>query len=77
MTDLDLKSTKIELAQFILRTKNESLIQQIKEFVQAEETDFWLELTEDQKEEIKLGRQQVKEGNTQSWDSIKLRLSAS
>ena len=77
MTEIDLKSTKIELAEFILRTKNATLIQRIKEFVLAEETDFWLELTKDQKEEIKLGRQQIKDGNTESWDSLKLRLGAS
>ena len=77
MTEIDLKSTKIELAEFILRTKNASLIQRIKEFVLAEDTDFWLELTKVQKEEIKLGRQQIKDGNTESWDSLKLRLNAS
>ena len=47
--NIDLKSIKIELAQFILNSKNAALIQKINDFIKSESEEFLTELTEKQK----------------------------
>ena len=40
-----------------------------------ERTDFWLDLSDDQKAEIEISRKQVKNGETEDWGSIIKRVS--
>jgi hypothetical protein len=72
--NIDLKSTKIELAQFILNSKNAALIQKINDFIKSESNDFWIDLTDNQKQEIEISRKQIQNGETEDWDSLRLRL---
>ena len=42
---------------------------------EKEKTDFWLDLSDDQKAEVEISRKQVKNGETEDWDSIIKRVS--
>ena len=72
--NLDLKSTKIELAQFILNSKNAALIQKINDFIKSESNDFWTELSDSQKQEVEISRKQILNGETENWESLRNRL---
>lgn len=71
----NLQSTKIELAQIILNSQNEKLINKVKALIKSEEQDFWLDLTETQKEELEISRNQIKNGQVEEWQSLKKRIS--
>ena len=60
---MDLQSSKIELTKLILNIDNPGLIKKIKDLLIRESSDFWMELTENQKEELKMGIQQLNDGN--------------
>tara|TARA_B110000285_G_C14747742_1_gene433767 strand:+ start:83 stop:313 length:231 start_codon:yes stop_codon:yes gene_type:complete len=72
--NIDLKSTKIELAQFILNSKNAALIQKINDFIKSESNDFWTELSDSQKQEVEISRKQILNGETENWESLRNRL---
>jgi len=72
--NIDLKSTKIELAQFILNSKNATLIQKINDFIKSESNDFWTELSDIQKQELEISRKQILNGETENWESLRTRL---
>ena len=72
--NIDLKSTKIELAQFILNSKNAALIQKINDFIKSESNDLWTELSDSQKQEVEISRKQILNGETENWESLRNRL---
>ena len=74
MSNSELQATKIELAQFILGSKNLNLIEKIQAIVRSETKDFWLELSDEEKKEVATSRSQIENGETEDWDSLKLRL---
>ena len=49
---MNIQSTKIELTKLILNIDNPKLIAKIKDLLLKETSDFWLELTDIQKEEL-------------------------
>lgn len=71
---MDIQTTKIELARFILDSQNADLISKIRELIQAEQEDFWFELSNEQKEEIAISREQMRRGETQDWEALKKKL---
>ncbi len=75
MSKTELQNTKIELAKFILNSHDESLISRIKEVIEGETEDFWFDLDDYQKKEIEISRSQIKNGQTEDWETLKLRLS--
>ena len=60
---MNVQTTKIELAKLILNIENPALIARIKELLIKETGDFWLTLSETEKEEIKFGIQQLDSGS--------------
>jgi hypothetical protein len=67
---MDLQTSKIELVKMILEIDNFDLIQSISNILKRKETDFWAELTSDEKEEIKLGIQQLDSGHRVSFEDF-------
>ncbi len=67
---MDIQSLKIELTKLILNIDNPALIEKIKDLLVQETGDFWSTLSEDQKEELKLGIQQLNEGQRVSFDDF-------
>jgi len=56
------------------KKSTERLFSQYK-VTDEERTDFWLDLSDDQKAEIEISRKQVKNGETEDWGSIIKRVS--
>jgi hypothetical protein len=59
---MDIQAHKIELAKLILEIDNPSLLSKVFKLLKKEKTDFWLELSEEQKEEINIGIKQLDRG---------------
>lgn len=72
---MDNQALKKELTRLILETESTDLLKKLLADLKKEKTDFWLDLTEDQKAEIKKSREQVKNGETEDWGSIIKRVS--
>ena len=72
---MDTKTLKIELTRLILETEDPDLLNRILKDLKKEKADFWLDLSEDQKAEVEISREQIKKGETEDWDSIIKRVS--
>ncbi len=71
---MNIQSLKIELVKHILETESQELLDKILSTIKREQPDFWLELSEEQKAEIEISRKQIKNGETESWESVYKRL---
>jgi hypothetical protein len=67
---MDIETTKLELVKMILGIENPGLINRLKKYLEKETVDFWDELSESEKEEIKLGISQLNEGNRIAFDDF-------
>jgi hypothetical protein len=67
---MDIKTTKLELVKMILGIENPQLINRLKKYLEKETVDFWDELSESEKEEIKLGISQLNDGNKIAFDDF-------
>ena len=65
---MDLQTSKIELAKLILNIESPNLISKIKDLITKESSDFWLSLTDSEKEEIIFGIDQLDKGQRISLD---------
>ena len=65
---MDIQSLKLELVKQILEVENMEMISKLFLTLKNEDKDFWLELTDSQKEEIELGLKQIQRGETEDWD---------
>lgn len=72
---MDIQALKIELVKQILESESMELLHHIYSTLKREEKDFWLELTDDQKMEVEIGRRQVQNGETEDWENVFERLS--
>jgi hypothetical protein len=62
MKEMDIQSSKIELTKLILNIESPALIQKIKDLLIKESSDFWSELSDIQKEEMRIGIDQLNRG---------------
>jgi hypothetical protein len=67
---MDLQSSKLELVRLILNIDNQKIIEKLISALKSEPEDFWLELTENERQEIKLGISQLDSGQRISWDDF-------
>ncbi len=67
---MDIQTSKIELIKIILNIENDSVIQKLTEFIKSEEADFWNELTENQKDDIRLGLKQLDDGKRKAYEDV-------
>jgi len=58
---MDIQSSKLELVRLIINSNNEILIENPLKMLKSEQKDFWPELSESEKEEIRLGIKQLDE----------------
>ena len=68
---MDIKATKIALAQLILETERIDILESIQQLFKKEETDFWEELSQEQRDHINEGYQQALNGEGRSWEEVK------
>ena len=67
---MDLNTTKIELAKLILSIDNQNIIDKIVNLLKSESKDFWLELSETEKEGIQIGLEQLDAGKKVSLEEF-------
>ena len=67
---MDIQSSKLELVRLIINSNNEKLIENLLKMLKSEQKDFWSELSESEKEEIRLGIKQLDEGERISLDDF-------
>ncbi len=59
---MDIQSAKLELVKLILNLDNQQVIDKILHLLKSEQEDFWLQLSDAEKEEIKTGIKQLDTG---------------
>lgn len=67
---MDTQTSKIELAKLILELEDPKLINKIHELLLDENSQFRKSLTEHEKEEIKLGIEQLNRGERISFEDF-------
>ncbi|MGL1887481.1 MAG: hypothetical protein OCD76_13280 [Reichenbachiella sp.] len=67
---MDIQAEKYSLIEYITQVKDTSLIEKLKDFVRANETDFWNDLTEAQKLEIKQGMDELDNGQKFGYETV-------
>ncbi|HAI44707.1 MAG TPA: hypothetical protein DEF18_11105 [Muricauda sp.] len=72
---MDLKASKLELIQAILKVDNASIIEKMANILRKEQGDFWNELSPEQQQEIKKGLAELDEGKRVSYDSFVKKIS--
>ncbi|MDN6311117.1 MAG: hypothetical protein ACTH3E_09860 [Psychroflexus halocasei] len=56
---MDIEATKLELIHLLLQTEKESILKKLKSVFEEEKGDWWDEMSEKEKEEIKTGLSQA------------------
>ena len=72
---MDIQTSKIELAKLILNIENKSVLEKIINVLKTEQSDFWNELSKDEKAEIKMGIEQLDSGKRISAEDFLRRVS--
>ncbi len=67
---MDLETEKNNLIDYISKLDDDTLIEQIKQFVKANEMDYWDELTPRQKQEINQGILELENGQNFSLEDV-------
>lgn len=71
---MDLQAEKIELVKLILDTEDMDLIGEIKSLFKSREKDFWETLPEDVKAGIRKSQEQLRNGQSVSFEDVMKRL---
>lgn len=72
---MDIKTTKLELLKIISENENSEFIQRVSDFVKSEKSDFWNDLTFNERKEIKKGIEDLDNGKRVSYESFLKKIS--
>ena len=64
---MDIQASKLELFKMIYNIEDQNIIDNLIKIVKKSQKDFWLELSESQREEIKTGINQLDSGQRIHW----------
>ncbi|WP_147679273.1 hypothetical protein [Algibacter pacificus] len=68
---MNIQSEKIELVKMLLDTENPKIIESIKKiFKKAKTTDFWDDLSIEQRKEIETASREIKNGEITDYESF-------
>ena len=68
---MNIQAEKLELIRMLLNTKKPSVLASIRKIFEKEEKgDFWNKLSEEEKEDIKLGVEELDKGKKYPYDEI-------
>lgn len=67
---MDIQAEKYSLIEYITQVKDSRLIEKLKQFVKANDKDFWNDLTEEQKQEIKVGLKELDEDQKSDYEQV-------
>lgn len=71
---MDIQATKEEVVKMILESEDSKLIEKVRKLLFKEKKDFYEELSEDEKLEVRYGLEQLDRGERISWEDLKKRL---
>ena len=66
---MDISAKKLDLIQWVIQLNDEHLLNKIQA-LQAEDVDFWNELSEPQRQEIKKGLAELETGQKHDYESV-------
>jgi predicted HicB family RNase H-like nuclease len=66
---------KLEVLKHVMSSDDDAKLVKALSIFRKENADFWEELTESQKAEVELSRQQVLENKVEDWQEVYKRLS--
>ena len=66
---MDISAKKLDLIQWLIQLNDEHLLNKIQA-LQAEDVDFWNELSEPQRQEIKKGLAELETGQKNDYESV-------
>lgn len=69
--DTDIQNKKIELIQWLSTLNDKSIIEKIMKLREREKIDWWNEISEEEKNSIEKGIEDVKSGKVTSHSEIK------
>lgn len=72
---MDIQTSKIELTKLILGIENKKVIDKIINLIKSEQSDFWNDLSQNEKDEIQLGINQLNAGKRVSLEEFVKRVS--
>lgn len=72
---MNTKALKSELIRQIMATDSEELLDKLMQLLKGEEKDFWLALSETQRNEIEIRMKQIENGQTEALDDFLNRVS--
>ena len=67
---MDIQASKLELFKMIYNIDDQRIIENLTKIVRKSQKDFWLELSDSQKEEIKTGINQLDSGQRISLEDF-------
>ena len=68
---MNIQAEKLELIRMLLNTKKPSVLSGIRKIFEKEESsDFWTTLSEEEKEDIRQGIEELDEGEKYPYDKI-------
>jgi len=67
---MDIQLEKQKLIKLLTETNDVSVINAIKQVFKTQKKDFWDELTQEQKDEIEEGEQEIERGDFVTFESI-------
>ncbi|WP_269234424.1 hypothetical protein [Flavobacterium flavigenum] len=67
---MDIQLKKLELIKMLADTEDPAIIQSIQKIFTKKKKDWWEDLTEEQKEEIKFGEKQIENGEYSDFESF-------
>jgi len=67
---MDIQVEKIEVMKLILETENPTIIESIKKLFKKSKIDFWDNLSQDKKDDILLGINDIEEGNVIKYEDF-------
>jgi hypothetical protein len=72
---MDIQATKIELVKMILNLENPKIVAKIITLLKSEQADFWNDLSENDKNEIRLGIDELDKGEGTSFNDFMRKVS--
>jgi hypothetical protein len=68
---MDIQTEKLEIMKMILETDNPGILDSIKKIFKKENSvDFWETLSQDQKDEIRMGIDEIENGETIDYEDL-------
>ena len=69
---MDFQDIKLELIRLIIAIENKTILSKLLSVLRSESDDFWLELSESEKQEIQFGISQLDNGQRVSFKESQL-----